>query len=102
MNRIQAPDSRRYTVKTPDVCKAYVNGEDVSGFDVHKRTWLRCRNIDPIFRIFNRIPVMAALENCTIPVIFTGMSAQDADDIRRCSTPRSASSGFAMTMCTRL
>ena len=39
--------------------------------------WLRCRKIGYIFQTFNLIPVMTALENVTLPMIFAGMSSDE-------------------------
>lgn len=37
--------------------------------------WLRCWKIGYIFQTFNLIPVMTALENVTLPMIFAGLNA---------------------------
>ena len=39
--------------------------------------WIRCWKIGYIFQTFNLIPVMTALENVTLPMIFAGVSARD-------------------------
>lgn len=39
--------------------------------------WLRCWKIGYIFQTFNLIPVMTALENVTLPMIFAGISANE-------------------------
>ncbi|MBI5095893.1 MAG: ABC transporter ATP-binding protein [Candidatus Hydrogenedentes bacterium] len=58
--------------------KVYIDEVDISGLDAYELAWLRCRKIGYIFQTFNLIPVMTALENCTLPMIFAGMSTQDA------------------------
>jgi len=60
--------------------KVYIDEVDISGLDAFELAWLRCRKIGYIFQTFNLIPVMTALENCTLPMIFAGMSTQDAMD----------------------
>ena len=60
--------------------KVYIDEVDISGLDAYELAWLRCRKIGYIFQTFNLIPVMTALENCTLPMIFAGMSTQDAMD----------------------
>jgi len=64
----------------PSGGKVYIDEVDVSGLDAYELAWLRCRKIGYIFQTFNLIPVMTALENCTLPMIFAGMSTQDAMD----------------------
>jgi ABC-type proline/glycine betaine transport system permease subunit len=41
--------------------------------DAFELAWLRCRKIGYIFQSFNLIPVMTALENITLPMIFAGL-----------------------------
>jgi len=60
--------------------KVYIDEVDISGLDSYELAWLRCRKIGYIFQTFNLIPVMTALENCTLPMIFAGMTSQDAMD----------------------
>ena len=64
----------------PSEGKVYIDEVDISGLDAYELAWLRCRKIGYIFQTFNLIPVMTALENCTLPMIFAGMSTQDAMD----------------------
>jgi len=64
----------------PSDGKVYIDEVDISGLDAYELAWLRCRKIGYIFQTFNLIPVMTALENCTLPMIFAGMTTQDAMD----------------------
>ncbi|MBI4559514.1 MAG: ABC transporter ATP-binding protein [Candidatus Hydrogenedentes bacterium] len=64
----------------PTEGKVYIDEVDISGLDAYELAWLRCRKIGYIFQTFNLIPVMTALENCTLPMIFAGMGTQDALD----------------------
>ena len=64
----------------PSEGKVYIDEVDISGLDAYELAWLRCRKIGYIFQTFNLIPVMTALENCTLPMIFAGMTTQDAMD----------------------
>ncbi|MBN2308937.1 MAG: ABC transporter ATP-binding protein [Candidatus Hydrogenedentes bacterium] len=64
----------------PTEGKVYIDEVDISGLDAYELAWLRCRKIGYIFQTFNLIPVMTALENCTLPMIFAGMTTQDAMD----------------------
>jgi putative ABC transport system ATP-binding protein len=62
----------------PSGGKVYIDEVDISGLDAYELAWLRCRKIGYIFQTFNLIPVMTALENCTLPMIFAGMSTSDS------------------------
>ncbi|HOJ34100.1 MAG TPA: ABC transporter ATP-binding protein [Candidatus Hydrogenedentes bacterium] len=64
----------------PSQGKVYIDEVDISGLDAYELAWLRCRKIGYIFQTFNLIPVMTALENVTLPMIFAGMTTQDAMD----------------------
>jgi putative ABC transport system ATP-binding protein len=41
---------------------------------------MRCRKIGYIFQTFNLIPVMTALENVMLPMIFAGLNTAEAQD----------------------
>ena len=64
----------------PSDGKVYIDEVDISGLDAYELAWLRCRKIGYIFQTFNLIPVMTALENVTLPMIFAGLTTQDAMD----------------------
>ena len=50
----------------------YIDELEVSKLDAYELAWLRCHKIGYIFQTFNLIPVMSALENVTLPMIFAG------------------------------
>lgn len=56
----------------------FIDEVDMAQLDAFELAWLRCRKIGYIFQTFNLIPVMTALENVTLPMIFAGMSTDDA------------------------
>ncbi len=58
----------------PTSGKVFIDEVDVSQLDAYELAWLRCRKIGYIFQTFNIIPVMTALENVTLPMIFAGVS----------------------------
>ena len=60
--------------------KIYIDEVDVAQLDAYELAWLRCRKIGYIFQSFNLIPVMTALENVTLPMIFAGMSTDESID----------------------
>jgi putative ABC transport system ATP-binding protein len=64
----------------PTEGKVYIDEVDVAQLDAYELAWLRCRKIGYIFQTFNLIPVMTALENVTLPMIFAGMSTDEAID----------------------
>ena len=60
--------------------KVYIDDVDVAQLDAYELAWLRCRKIGYIFQSFNLIPVMTALENVTLPMVFAGLTSDDARD----------------------
>jgi len=62
----------------PTEGKVYIDEVDVAQLDAYELAWLRCRKIGYIFQTFNLIPVMTALENVTLPMIFAGMTTDEA------------------------
>lgn len=64
----------------PTSGKVYIEEVDVAQLDAHELAWLRCRKIGYIFQSFNIIPVMTALENVTLPMIFAGLTTDEARD----------------------
>ena len=58
--------------------RVYIDEVDIAQLDAYELAWLRCRKIGYIFQSFNLIPVMTALENVTLPMIFAGLSAEDS------------------------
>jgi len=64
----------------PTSGKVYIDEVDVAQLDAYELAWLRCRKIGYIFQTFNLIPVMTALENVTLPMIFAGLSTDESID----------------------
>jgi len=62
----------------PTSGKIFLRGKDISRLSERQLAWLRCHNIGYIFQTFNLIPVMTALENVTLPLIFAGVPLEDA------------------------
>lgn len=58
----------------PTFGKVFIDEIDIAQLDAYELAWLRCRKIGYIFQTFNLIPVMTALENVTLPMIFAGVS----------------------------
>lgn len=64
----------------PSNGRVYIDEVDVAQLDAFELAWLRCRKIGYIFQTFNLIPVMTALENVTLPMVFAGTSHDEAVD----------------------
>ncbi len=64
----------------PTSGKVYIDEVDIAQLDAYELAWLRCRKIGYIFQTFNIIPVMTALENVTLPMVFAGMNNDAAVD----------------------
>lgn len=62
----------------PTSGKIFIDEVDIAQLDAYELAWLRCRKIGYIFQTFNLIPVMTALENVTLPMIFAGMHTEAA------------------------
>jgi len=64
----------------PTQGSVYIDEVDMAQLDAYELAWLRCRKIGYIFQTFNLIPVMTALENVTLPMIFAGLTTDEARD----------------------
>jgi len=64
----------------PTSGKVYIDEVDIAQLDSYELAWMRCRKIGYIFQTFNLIPVMTALENVKLPMVFAGMKDADAQD----------------------
>lgn len=64
----------------PSSGKVYIDEVDIAQLDSYELAWMRCHKIGYIFQTFNLIPVMTALENVKMPMIFAGMNEADAQD----------------------
>ena len=62
----------------PTSGKVYIDEVDIAQLDAFELAWLRCRKIGYIFQSFNLIPVMTCLENVSLPMVFAGMTGDDA------------------------
>jgi putative ABC transport system ATP-binding protein len=51
----------------------FIDEMDVSKLDAYELAWLRCRKVGYIFQTFNLIPVLTAIENISLPMIFAGL-----------------------------
>jgi putative ABC transport system ATP-binding protein len=61
----------------PSTGTVFIDEVDMAQLDAFELAWLRCRKIGYIFQTFNLIPVMTALENITLPMIFAGATLEE-------------------------
>src|SRR5688572_5162850 len=64
----------------PTEGKVYIDEVDIAQLDSYELAWMRCHKIGYIFQTFNLIPVMTALENVMLPMVFAGMNTGEAQD----------------------
>ena len=57
--------------------RVYIDGQDMSQLSRSQIAWFRCHRVGYIFQSYNLLPVMSALENVTLPMIFAGLSNRD-------------------------
>jgi putative ABC transport system ATP-binding protein len=62
----------------PTEGNVFIDEVDMAQLDASELAYLRCRRIGYIFQTFNLIPVMTALENVTLPMIFAGLASDEA------------------------
>ncbi len=64
----------------PTQGQVFIDKTDISKLDANELAWLRCRKIGYIFQTFNLIPIMTALQNVTLPMIFAGIPKAERED----------------------
>ena len=64
----------------PSRGSVFIDEVDMAQLDAAELAWLRCRKIGYIFQTFNLIPVMTALENVTLPMVFAGLTTDQSID----------------------
>ena len=62
----------------PTEGKVYFENESVFDLTESQQAWFRCNKIGYIFQTFNLVPVMSALQNVTLPMVFQGTSKEEA------------------------
>jgi len=61
----------------PTSGEVFIEGQNTSSLSQSQIAWLRCHKIGYIFQTFNLLPVMTALENVALPMIFAGLSESE-------------------------
>ncbi|HUW58223.1 MAG TPA: ABC transporter ATP-binding protein [Planctomycetota bacterium] len=67
-------------LEKPTGGQVYIDKTDISKLDAYELAWLRCRKIGYIFQSFNLVPIMTALQNVTLPMIFAGLDMKDRNE----------------------
>jgi len=67
-------------IDSPTEGMVFIDEIDVAQLDSYELAWMRCHKIGYIFQSYNILPVLTALENVSLPMIFAGLSADDARD----------------------
>ncbi len=65
-------------IDSPTEGMVFIDEIDVAQLDSFELAWIRCHKIGYIFQSYNILPILTALENITLPMLFAGMSADDA------------------------
>jgi putative ABC transport system ATP-binding protein len=63
---------------SPTSGMVFIDEVNVAQLDSFELAWLRCRKIGYIFQSYNILPVLTAMENVSLPMLFAGMNADDA------------------------
>ncbi|MEM3713381.1 MAG: ABC transporter ATP-binding protein [Nitrososphaeria archaeon] len=61
----------------PTIGSVFIENIDISKLDAYELAWLRCKKIGYIFQTFNLIPILTAIENVSLPMIFAGSSKNE-------------------------
>ncbi|MFQ3669419.1 MAG: ABC transporter ATP-binding protein [Fimbriimonadaceae bacterium] len=64
----------------PSRGSVFINSVDIAQLSARELAFLRCHTIGYVFQTFNLITVRTALENVTLPMLFAGMSPEEADE----------------------
>ncbi len=56
----------------------FIDEVDIASLDSFELAWLRCRKIGYIFQSYNLLPMLTAMENVTMPMIFANVDPDDA------------------------
>ncbi len=65
-------------IDAPTSGMVFIDEVDVAQLDSFELAWMRCHKIGYIFQSYNILPVLTALENVTLPMIFAGLTADEA------------------------
>lgn len=67
-------------IDSPTEGMVFIDEIDVAQLDSYELAWMRCHKIGYIFQSYNILPVLTALENVTLPMLFAGLTPDEARD----------------------
>ena len=73
---------------SPTAGEVLLNGQNIAQLGERKLAWLRCNRIGYIFQTFNLLPTLTAIENVSLPMIFRGLSPEEAEEKSRAMLER--------------
>ena len=65
---------------TPTKGQVLLDGRDISSLTPSQMAWVRCHKIGYIFQTFNLIPILTALDNVALPMIFAGIPKEKREE----------------------
>ncbi|NLF93459.1 MAG: ABC transporter ATP-binding protein [Oligosphaeraceae bacterium] len=65
-------------IDSPTEGMVFMDEIDLAQLDSYEMAWMRCHKIGYIFQSYNILPVLTALENVSLPMIFAGVGADEA------------------------
>lgn len=67
-------------IDAPTEGMVFIDEIDVAQLDSYELAWMRCHKIGYIFQSYNILPVLTAMENVMLPMVFAGLTPDDARD----------------------
>ena len=64
----------------PSNGRVYIDEIEISKLDAYELAWLRCHKVGYIFQTFNLLPILTALENVSLPMIFAGTPRREREE----------------------
>jgi len=64
----------------PSRGEVFINGMRLAELNQRQIAYLRCHSIGYIFQTFNLLPVLTALDNVALPMIFAGLSREEYEE----------------------
>lgn len=64
-------------IDAPTEGMVFIDEIDVAQLDSYELAWMRCHKIGYIFQSYNILPVLTALENVTLPMLFAGLTPDE-------------------------